>query len=297
VILLVGVTGNAGNRIARRLLARGERLRLLVRQDPTSEDLPEKLRDLVADGAQVAHGDLKDPLSLRRLVAGVEVVLTTANAYVPSGPGGRNNPETVDRQGNRDLIDAAREAGVRQFVFTSAQPVDRASPNRFVRAKAETEAYLSTSGLPYTILAPTIFAESILATFIGGPLRAGRPVTLGAGPDLPKSFISVEDVAAFGAAVVNHHQALNRRLALGGPRALTWREVVSLAEDILGRSIDVQTVPPGQALPGFPPAVSELFWLIESQDYRADATEAARSFGVRLTPMKAVLGRILGGIP
>jgi NADH dehydrogenase len=68
--------------------------------------------------------------------------------------GGDDTVETVDRQGNRSLIDAAKAANVQQFVFVSAYGATLDSPVPFLRAKAETEASLRASGMPYTVLAP-----------------------------------------------------------------------------------------------------------------------------------------------
>ena len=109
MVLVVGATGSLGRRIVHKLRAQGEDVRVLVR--PASD-----WAELERAGAEIALGDLKEPPSLDRACAGVEVVVTTANS---AKRGGADNVETVDLTGNRNLIDAAARAGVRRFVFVS----------------------------------------------------------------------------------------------------------------------------------------------------------------------------------
>src|SRR5207248_6307986 len=102
-------------------------------------------------GAEPVIGDLKDPASLERACAGVDTVITPANSGLRQPP---DTVETVDRQGNRNLIDAAQAAGVRQFIFISTILADANSAVPYFQAKAATEDYLQATGLPYTIVAP-----------------------------------------------------------------------------------------------------------------------------------------------
>ena len=118
MVLVVGATGSLGRRIVHKLRAQGEDVRVLVR--PASD-----WAELERAGAEIALGDLKEPPSLDRACAGVEVVVTTANS---AKRGGADNVETVDLTGNRNLIDAAARAGVRRFVFVSVLGVSADSP-------------------------------------------------------------------------------------------------------------------------------------------------------------------------
>jgi uncharacterized protein YbjT (DUF2867 family) len=149
MILIVGATGSLGGAIAHTLLARGEAVRILVREEATAAPL-------IAAGAQPVRGDMKDRGSLDRACAGVDTVITTANSALR---GGGDNAQTVDLDGNRDLIDAAKQAGVGHFIFISANGADPGSPVPFMAAKGKTERHLEASGLRYTILAPEAFME------------------------------------------------------------------------------------------------------------------------------------------
>jgi NADH dehydrogenase len=101
MILVAGATGMMGGMITRQLLEQGQDVRVLVRQHSN-------YRPLVDAGAQPVFGDLKDRASLDEAVRGVDTVITTANS---AQRGGDDNVQTVDLQGNANLIDAAKAAG------------------------------------------------------------------------------------------------------------------------------------------------------------------------------------------
>jgi NADH dehydrogenase len=280
--LIVGSTGLVGGMIARRLLERGEDVRVLVRAGS-------HWQPLVDAGAQPVIGDLKRPESLVDACAGADVVITTASS---GQRGGEDNPLTVDLEGNRHLIDAASGAGVRHFIFVSALAATEDSPVPLPRAKAQAEAYLRASWLPYTILAANGIMDVMFPMIVGAPVDAGRPVTLVGEGSRRHSWIAAADVAAFAVAVAGRADAMNRRIPIGGPEAISWRDVVAAYGRVLRRAIEVQTVLPGTVLPGLPPVpgvpelVSGLMAMLETFDTPVDMEETARAFGVRMTSVE-----------
>src|SRR3712207_4114174 len=121
MILVVGATGVVGGMVTRRLLDEDKEVRVLVRRDSPSSQLVQQglatsAEELAEAGAHPVHGDLRDRASLDTALEGIETVITTANS---AGRGGADNPQSVDLEGNRNLIEAAREAGVERFVFVS----------------------------------------------------------------------------------------------------------------------------------------------------------------------------------
>lgn len=290
MILVVGATGVVGGMIARRLLEQEWDVRILVR--PGSNYQP-----LVKAGAQPVAGDLKDPASLASVCAGVEAVITTATAGSRGGP---DTPQTVDLEGNRHLIDAAREAQVRQFIFVSTIAADEDSPVPLLQAKAKTEAYLRDSRLPHTILAAATLMDILLPLVVGRPAQSGQAVTLVGEGRRRHSFAAVRDLAAFAVAAVGHPAALNRRVVIGGPEAVSLRDVVAAYERVLGRAIPVRTIAPGELLPNLPTVpglaevVSGMLAALETFDSSIDMVETARAFGVRLTSLEEfVRGEVL----
>jgi uncharacterized protein YbjT (DUF2867 family) len=285
--LVVGATGQLGGLIVRQLLQSDEHVRVLVR--PSSA-----YQTLVDAGAQPVFGDLKDRESLDAAVQGVDVVITTANAVAGTGA---DTIESVDLVGNRDLIDAARTAGVRQFVFTSALGCTADSPVPFMRAKALAEAHLRASGMPFTILAPNFFMEIWVGAIVGLALAEGRPVTVVGGGGRKHSMVSMADVAAFAVAAIDHPAATNQYLAIGGPQALSWRDVVAIYEEILGRDVPIQCLTPGELVPGLPPIASGFMAAMDTYESPLDMGETASTFGVELTSVETFARRSFVSTP
>jgi uncharacterized protein YbjT (DUF2867 family) len=284
--LVVGATGQLGGLIARQLLRHDTDVRVLVRPNSTYQPL-------VDAGALPALGDLKDRASLDAALQGVDVVITTANAVAATGT---DTIESVDLLGNRNLIEAARAAGVGQFVFISALGCTPDSSVPFMRAKGVTEEHLRASGMPFTILAPNFFMEVWIGGLVGLAVAEGRPVTLVGEGRRKHSMISLQDVAAFAVASVGHPAAINRYVALGGPQALSWREVVACYEQLLRRAVGIETLPPGKLVPGLPPIASGLMAAMDTYDSPLDMAETARLFGVELTSVEAFARRTLAGV-
>jgi len=283
MILVVGATGSLGGAIAQALLARGESVRILVRRDGPSAGAGGQEQPLVAAGAEPVRGDIKDRASLDIACAGVHTVITTANSALR---GGDDNTQTVDIDGNRNLIDAARQAGVAHFIFISANGAAPESPVPFLAAKGKTEQHLQASGLPYTILAPEAFMDVWIGMVVGGPALSNRPVTVVGSGARRHSFIAARDVAQFAVAAVGGHMGANRKLVLGGPQALSFRDAATIYGQVLGREVTVQGVAPGQPVDGFPQVVLDLMAGLDMGESIVDMTALANEFGVTLTTVE-----------
>ena len=288
MILVVGATGVVGGMITQRLLDEDKEVRILVRRDSPSSQLVQQglatsAEALIESGAHPVHGDLRDRASLDAALEGVETVISTANS---AGRGGADNPQSVDLEGNRNLIEAAREAGVGRFVFVSLIGADPDHPSPFVRAKAQSEAALRESGLEYTIIAPTAYMEFWVAMVVGMPALQGQPVTLVGEGRRRHSFVSNRDAAAFAVAALDHQAARNEYLAIGGPQPLSWLDVVATYERVLGRSIPVEFVAMGKPVPGLPDPMPEMMAGMETYDTAIEMEETSRAFGVPLTTLE-----------
>ena len=285
MILIAGATGYLGGFITRGLLQQGHKVRVLVRpQSPYAE-----LKD---SGAEPVNGDLKNRDSLRPACAGVETVITTANS---AQRGGNDTPETVDLRGNHNLIDAAREAGVSQYIFVSAYGADVSHPVPFLKAKARSEEYLRASGMNYTILAPHIFMDVWIPLIVGSALEEQRPVFLFGNGERKHSFIAVADVAAFAIAALGNEMAFNQKLALGGPEAVSWREICALTEKAAGRSIPIYALPLGETEPQLPELIIGFLKSMEVGDVIIPMTETAQAFGVAQTSLEQFVQSRFGG--
>jgi uncharacterized protein YbjT (DUF2867 family) len=237
MILVAGATGVLGSAIVRRLLAQGDPVRGLVR---TTSD-PAKIARLEADGVDIARGDLKDPASLGAACRGIRAVISTVSIILTAQPG--DSFADTDDAGTRNLIDAARRAGVERFTYVSFDH-ERVPESPLGRAKREVEAHLRDSGLSYTILRPGLFMESWL-----GPMLFADPASItatakvyGAG-DTKLNYVAVADVAEVAVRSLASDDARNAVLPFGGPEALTQREAVRLFEEVCGRRFEVSEIP------------------------------------------------------
>ena len=276
MILVVGATGTLGGSIARALIAEGKKVRILVR--PGSS-----YADLVRAGAEPVTGDLKELASLHAVCAGVDAVITTANAI---GRGGEDTVESVDLHGNQHLIEAAEAEGVRRFVFISVLGASPESPVPLIGAKGAAELRLIESAMTWTILQPNLYMDTWLPMAVGGPALAGEPVTLVGEGRRRHSMVAMRDVVSYAVAALERDEADNQRLVVGGPEAISWRDVVAAFEHELGREIPVRAVRPGEPVPGMPEQVNGLFQMLETYDSPLDMTAMAVTYGVTPTGLK-----------
>jgi len=232
--LLVGATGLLGSEICRLLAAEGKPARALVR--PTSDQ--SKVAELESLNVEIALGDLKNRPSLVAACQGASVVISTASSTLSRQEG--DSIQTVDLEGQLNLIDAAKAANVGRFVLVSFPQVDVEFPLQ--DAKRAVEDHLKNSGLGYTILQPTCFMEVWLSPALGFDAANAKAQIYGSGEN-KISWISYKDVAKFAIASLGNSKARDAVIALGGPEALSPLEVVRIFEKQTGRKFDVQHVP------------------------------------------------------
>ncbi len=231
--LVVGATGLLGGEICRLLAARGKPVRALVRA--TSDQ--NKVAKLETLGVEVVRGDLKDRASLNAACQAVSVVVSTASSTLSRQEG--DSIQTVDLEGQLNLIDAARAANVSQFVLISFPHTDVEFPLQ--TAKRQVEEHLKGSGVTYTVLQPTFFMEVWLSPALGFDADNAQAQIYGSG-EKKLSWISYKDVAKFAVASLDSPEALNAVVELGGPDALSPLEVVGIFEESKGRKFEVQHV-------------------------------------------------------
>jgi uncharacterized protein YbjT (DUF2867 family) len=293
MILLVGASGRLGSIVAQRLLAQGKSIRVMTRT-------PLALEHLKGQGAEVVSGDLRNPASLLSACQGVEQVLAAAHALDGKGD---NNPHTVDDAGNHQMIDAAKAAGAKHFVFLSILGASVDAPVEFFRIKYHTEEYLRASGLSYTILRPSAYMD-LWAKLIGGPiLEKGKTTIFGRGNN-PVNFVAVEDVARFVCIALEEPRAGNRVIEVGGPENLTLNQVAEIFERLSGHQAKKRHVPltairaMSILMQPFNPALSRLIRLgifMDTANLCYDMTETARAFGIQLTRLEELANRVMTG--
>ena len=286
MILLVGATGVLGQETARQLTAVNQSVRAMTRT-------PEKATDLKDLGAEVVHGDLTDLPSLARACNGIEIVIASAHSLFGRG---KNRSENVDDQGHRDLIDAAKKANVRQFVYISAYGASPDHPVDFYRSKYRVEQYLQHSGLTYTILRPGAFMEWHAHRLLGkGILDKGKTTILGKG-NLPVSYVAAHDIAQLIVMALDNPTAYSRIINVGGPTNPSRNDVAALYGRLAGVTPKVNHISPGtlrflsKVIKPFHPGIGRVMFMsatLDAIDQSLDMTETLRDFPIPLTSIEA----------
>ena len=189
-------------------------------------------------GVELVEGDLKDAASLTRACAGIQSVISTASSTLSRQSG--DSIESVDEHGQLALVDAAKRAGVEHFVFVSFRDPQIQFP--LTAAKRAVERALKSSGMAYTILQASYFMEVWLTPALGFDAANGKVRFYGDGTQ-PISWVSYRDVARAAAAAVSEPVARNQVVELGGPQALSPREVVRMFEAAGTAEIATESVP------------------------------------------------------
>ena len=230
MILVVGATGRLGQRMVPRLTARGLPVRVLTRDVRRAAGL---------DGVEVVAGDLRRPETLPAALDGVRTVVAAAQGFGGMDAAG---VRAVDLAGNMRLIDAAAAAGVERFVLVSIHGARPDHALGLFRAKAKAEAYLRASGLAWTVVRPTAYAETWLE-LIGRPLvESGRTRVFGDGRN-PIDFVAVDDVAAVIETAVGDPGLTGATIEVAGPSPTTLMGLVALVRDVTGVDGTVTHVP------------------------------------------------------
>jgi uncharacterized protein YbjT (DUF2867 family) len=216
MILLTGATGTIGSALLRRLTAKGEPVRCLVRDPRGLGD--QRVR------VQIAMGDLADPPSFRNALRGVTTVVHLA-AAIRDEPGA--SIEELNAVATLRLVRAAERTGVRRFVFFSAMGARHHSRTRFFRAKALAREAVEGSSMETTVFSPSIVYSpgdpwlTLLERFSYLP---AIPVS-GSGRALYQP-IWAEDVADCVVGALMASGPRRRAFELAGPETLSYDDIV-----------------------------------------------------------------------
>lgn len=291
--LVVGATGTLGRQICENLKRKGRNVRALVRKGSNAA----RVESLRAIGVETTLGDTKDRASLEAAMRGATNVICTASSTLSRGDG--DSIDTVDRAGNLSAIDAAKAAGVDQFVFVSFPDSETTFPLR--AAKAEVEKGLQASGLAFTILQPVYFLETWFSQPLGFDVasRTARTYATGTGRI---SWVSFLDVAQVAAQSLSLDLARNRIFTFGGPEAISQRQVIEIFERLGGQPFAVQDIPREALLQQFETSVDPMeksfaammLILGHGDRWQYDNADLLSVFDVELTSPHEFVQRSLG---
>lgn len=283
-VLVNGASGVVGAAVVRALLALDE-VRAVVRR-------PEAADPLRALGAKVTVRDLDRADSLGEVMPRSHTVV-----HLVGGPN-QPDPDTLFRANHGSVlaaIDAAREANVRRFILVSVPGADPDAAHPFLRAKGLAEEAVTGSGLEYAVVRSShVYGVGGLwfTAAVQGAL-ASPPFVAGPG-DVPLAPVFAEDLGALIAAIDDRPGTVGGTWALEGPDELTADEFCAVLRDDDERPAHADGQAAAAALTTLlgvgVDAVAATYLAGPS---RADAPDAAESFGVPRTPLDEGLRRTL----
>jgi uncharacterized protein YbjT (DUF2867 family) len=255
MILVIGGRSKIGLALIAELVAKGERVRALVRSSEGRGSFPE--------GVEPVSGDLGDPGSLRRAISGADRLFLLCG------------PTSDEVQLNRNAIDVAKEADLQMLVRSSILGSDPTSPATFVRDHGTCDGYLAESGVPHAIVRPNLFIQNVPENTIPS-IDADGNFYANAG-DARISMTDTRDIAAVAATLLTEPGYEGRIYEVTGPEALSYHDVATKLSRSLGRPVTYIDAPDeavrtallglglGEWLVG---ALIDLF-----QDYRRSGTD------------------------
>jgi NADH dehydrogenase len=301
-VALTGATGFVGRHVLPQLLARGHRVRALVRD-------PRNPRGLPATDARVelVPGDLFSDASLAELARGCDAVVHLVG-IIAERPSHGQTFQRVHAEGTQRLVRAAQRAGVKRWVHMSALGARPNAASEYHRTKwtAEEAVRHSAPGIAWTIFRPSIihgpdgefmqlvrgFWTKLFPPFVPY-FGAGFTGRGGAGRLQP---VYVEDVARCFAEALTNPRAAGETYPIGGPDAYTWPELYDTVRRHLPpdevRKKRIVAVPAWKAkllagLPGVPFNKDQV--IMSQEDSVCPTAKVEEDFGFKLAPFEETL--------
>lgn len=280
-VLIVGVTGVLGKQLVPALKAKGFDVRGLVR--PESQAKLEGMDDF-----EIALGNIMDKDSVLRATDGVDYLISCVSAGQDRTAASRGNAENI---GQLNLLDAAKENGIKQFVFTSTLFPKNSLGYSFVWAKLQTEEKLRESRVPYTIFRPCGFFYELY--YRGEPfveMTNYFPI-LGDGNSTTQ-MLAEQDVARMFVASLGNAECINRTIEIGGGTTATFNDLVGewskVRQRVEGKSVyplHIPLVPTRIAAEIVKPLWEQAWGLVHLLDFsydsmHCDMTEPKRILGI-----------------
>jgi UDP-glucose 4-epimerase len=268
--LITGGAGFIGANLAQALVARGESVRIL---DDFSTG---RLRNLsgIQDRVEILRGDIRDPATVARAVAGVEVILH--QAALNSNPRSIKEPlltSDVNVGGTLTLLQAARTAGTRRFVYASSSSVygevaglpktedmptapkapygvSKLAAEQYCRVFAQVYGIETVSLRYFNVFGPRQHPDSeyaaVIPRFLRRMLAGKRPVIFGDG-EQSRDFTPVEDVVAANLLAAESRQGIGEVINVAGGHPSTLNQLVTWLNELLETDLRPVYEPPRPA--------------------------------------------------
>jgi uncharacterized protein YbjT (DUF2867 family) len=244
MILVTGGTGFVGQEVVAQLAALGQPVRVLVRR------LDRKNPFARFPYVELGAGDALKPETLPAAMAGVKAVIHLIGIIAETS---RITYEQAHIEATRNVLDAARQAGVTRWIQMSAIGTRPHARSRYHLTKWAAEELVRDSGLDWTIFRPSLIYGhderdrllNLMRLALSFPLNAMQLYSLPLlnGGDALIQPVSVREVARCFALAPSKEAAIGQTLDLVGPVSFTWREMIFKILTALGKKGFHEKVP------------------------------------------------------
>ena len=227
LVLVTGATGFLGRRVVRKLIERGDQVRCLVHT-------PGKERIFSHRDVEVQYGSIREPSTLSNAFYDVDTVVHLVGIIRPRR---QNSFEEIHREGTANVLTAAKEVGVKHFLYVSAigSADDKTYPYFYTKWLGEREVI--ESGIPYTIFRPSILygeGDEFLNVLAGLVRLCPIVPVIGSGNNRMQP-LAADDLAQCIATTIDRENLKDCTLELGGPERLNYNELVSQVAKAMGK--------------------------------------------------------------
>lgn len=294
MILVTGATGFVGSHLIKGLRKENLPVRAIVRT-------PAKATGLKDLGVEAVPGEISDQASLEAAAKGCNRVIHLVG-IIQEGKG--FTFRSVHVEGTKNLLAAAKQAGVKQFFFQSALGTRKNAKSEYHKTKWEAEQLVKASGIPYTILRPSlIYGQGDLFTIRLAEMIRLSPVLpiIGSGRSKIQP-IFINDVVTCMVKAMKDDRFLNRSFEIGGPEELTYEQVTRTIAETFGIKRPVLHMPLffmktvaalGETVLSKPPVTADQLIMLQ-EDIVCDMKDIRDAFGVEPTEFREGLKKFLG---
>lgn len=229
-LLIIGGTGTLGRQIVLQALTKGYQVRCLVRNFRKANFLKEW-------GVELVYGDLTKPETIPPCLKGITAIIDAST----SRPDEFDSLKTVDWEGKLYLIEAAKTANIKRFIFFSAQNVEQFPNIPLMKLKYGIEEELKKSQIPYTIFRLTGFYQGLIDQY-AIPILENLPIWV-TNENTYVSYMDTQDIAKFCLRSLQLPKTENQIFFLSGVKGWISSEIIKLCEQLAGQSAKVQRIP------------------------------------------------------
>lgn len=232
-ILIVGATGDVGSETAKNAVAKGHKVRALVRSTSNRDKLGQ-----TRDKIEFFEGDMLDKVSLATAMEGMEALIIAIRLTPGEIQKGRTYKD-VELNGVQNLVEVAKQKGINKIIHVSADGVGPQCVSDMYQAKHQAEEAIKNSGINYTIFRPSGMFKDFQAFHIPMVLKMGEATKWPFGPiHFHMSPLSHLDLAKCMADALENPAASNKSLSIGGPESITQGDLLNMIASEAGTKAD-----------------------------------------------------------